>query len=213
MEVLNLDEFTSSKPAKAAPAYKLQQFNLKYRNGTFTISNKQFAALGLVDHSLKLVIHPVSKKAVFVVVGDSEGEVFRRTAKTGEKKFKTFKSNTLEDALAASGIIEKTVKVEGEEGKNQLLDLVPTQTTAGSTVYVVEKAADFVEPEAGATPASEAPADDNKSAAPVEETASTTDAASYAQEPPAEDLIATTLDMDEAPDTAQAEDEDFDEKF
>lgn len=144
-DLLDLTEFKAPKtnnPRGEAKSAKAQiQFELKYRDGNFTLSSAIWNKLGLDTNALAVVIHPISKAVVLEVVENEKGSIAKRTEKTGLKKIKTFKAGTIENALVDTGIITKTIKVKGVDNSyNQFISLTPKQTTDGREVYLLEKA-------------------------------------------------------------------------
>lgn len=192
-DLLNLGDFKSPKVVntRTSTAKKQQQFDLKYREGTFTISTAMFATLNLTTNAIGLMING-DNKALFLSVENSKGDILVRTPKTGVVKIKTFKSNVLEAALVATGLITKAEHVKGVEGVNQILALVATPTTDGETAYVIAAEGTVAAAPTGGTD--------------VGTTDNTTDTAPAASNAPAsEDLLGSGA--------VSTEDEDFEEKF
>lgn len=113
----DLGEFASPGKSNTRTATG-QSFQLKFRDDTFTIANNKFKELGLEDHSLKMLISKSDSTVLFSIVGDADGDMLRRTPKTGLNKGKSFHSTVLEDALAKKGLLDKEAK-----GVNQLFNL------------------------------------------------------------------------------------------
>lgn len=202
-EVLNLEEFKSPKTTntRVSKGVAVVNYGLKYRDGTFTLSSANIAKLGLADHSLALKIHPVTNQVVFLVVGDSEGDILKRTDKTGLKKGKAFKSTVIADALAKQGVLTVTERKEGVESYNQNFDLKEVETTSGVKAYVVVPQGQAGE---AAETASEAPQASNEQNEGVVSGGNSTTPEYTPTEPDAGDLIAPA---------GEVTDEDFDEKF
>jgi hypothetical protein len=156
MEQINFSEFIApevqNKRKENALPPKVQEFdNLKYRRaetekggkpksvqGGFHLAKKLIADLGLESNALRHFVHPKDKTIVLVgTVADKDGAYMKK--REGKKKGDTFKSDNLEAALAAAGIIDLNVV-----GDNQFIDLVKVgenQTIQGFSVLTVYKAA------------------------------------------------------------------------
>lgn len=126
---INLDEFKA--PGKTnTRVSKGQTFTgIKYNDKTFTFSNAIFEKLGLATSSLLVRINPATNQVVLVPAADTEGDIFKRTPKTGLIKGKSIVSSVIEVALKNSSLLTT------EEG-NQYVD-IQDATAGGKPVYVI----------------------------------------------------------------------------
>lgn len=188
-------------------------YDLKYRDGSFSPSAAKWKELDLDNKSMKILVNRATNQVALQVVENDLGTIYKRTAKTGEKKFHKAKAPSIENALEAAGILTKTEKVKGQDSANQYFSLVdkgngvyliaegtkaPVTTPAESTPNVVSDP----------TPTPEQPAQEAQASAPTEEAPTLDQVAS------SDDLLGYTeaTQPTEAPST-DVEDEDFDEKF
>jgi hypothetical protein len=124
-------EIQNKRRENALPP-KVQEFdNLKYRRaetekggkpktvqGSFHISKKLFTVLGLASVALRHFVNPKDKNLVVIgTVLNDDGKFMKK--RENKEKGDTFKSDSLEAALAEAGLID-VAKV----GENQFLDLV-----------------------------------------------------------------------------------------
>lgn len=134
---MNLSDFSSVKTAnkRVAPSAKGQNFtDLKFRKATgkksgkltsqFIVATAKFNSLGLSTNALRPFINK-SNEVILAVVADADGQLLKKTTK-GEKGTK-FKSDTVEAALNASGVIDSNLL-----GANQFLKL----TEVGANVTI-----------------------------------------------------------------------------
>jgi len=134
---MNLSDFSSVKTAnkRTAPSAKGQNFtDLKFRKATgkksgkltsqFIVATAKFNSLGLSTNALRPFISK-SNEVVLAVVSEENGQLLKKTTK-GEKGTK-FKSDTIEVALNATGIIDSS-----KVGENQYLSL--TEVAKGVTI-------------------------------------------------------------------------------
>lgn len=196
---LDLTQYSSAKTKtkKVGTGRGLQNFDLKYRDTNFTVSNKVWDEIGLDTLALKILIHPTTKQVVLVPVDNEQGDLYKRTKQTKDKKFRSFRSPIIEAALVEQGLISKTEKVKGVDSTNQFLGLTKEIANDGTVVYVV--GTDKVESSSTVAPVADDLQAATGSGLPEEQTPTPVD-----QVPSSEDLVA---------DTEVAEDEDFDEKF
>lgn len=108
------------KSTKTGLPTKVQEYDdLKYRKTLtekgevksivplFTVSNKRFSELGLEALQLSDFVNPADKSQVLLTVVSKEDGKYLR-AREGKKKGKSFKSEALEAALNAAGIIDSS---------------------------------------------------------------------------------------------------------
>jgi hypothetical protein len=129
----SVDVSNQRRPGGLPP--KVQEFDdLKYRKanqksgvvGQFYVSTARIKELDLATNALRHFVHPADKNVVILgVVSDKDGKMLR--AREGKKKGNHFKSDALEAALSAAGIIDLT-----NEKDNQFLKL----TKVGENVTI-----------------------------------------------------------------------------
>lgn len=128
---------------------KTQSFDdLKYRKaankktGTviakFFVSDARFESLGLITNELLATIHPTTKQVLIGVVGAEKGNLLKK--REGKEKGQAFKSDTVEAALLATGVI-----ADLPAGSNQFIKLTQVGTNVVleketcSVVFLLEK--------------------------------------------------------------------------
>ncbi len=149
MDLSGFSTVKTTNKRKAGGGQKGQSFeDLKFRRAMgkksgklvsqFTVSTARFASLGLASNGLRPFINKATNQVVIGVVADADAQVLKKTEK-GDKG-KKFKSDTIEAALNASGIINSDAV-----GVNQVLKLVPIGTSVTidgvlcSSAYLIEK--------------------------------------------------------------------------
>lgn len=211
MSDFNLDGFQEASKVrvgvKTKKAGSAVSFDLKYRDGSFSFSPALWDKLGLNDKAIKILINTTTNQVALKLVENDLGTIFKRTPKTGDKKFRKAKAVSIETALVAAGLITKTEKVKGVESHNQYLGL----QDIGNDSYLITAAS--------VSPVAVAP----EIPATVQEPQ--VEATTTAYEAPVVDQVASSDDLlhaevsggsfEEAPEEPEAEkeDEDFDEKF
>jgi len=127
---------------------KVQEFDdLKYRKAQmkkegvvakFYVSTSRFAGLNLKENELLATIHPTSKQVLLGVVGEGKGNLLKK--REGKEKGTAFKSDIVEAALLASGVI-----ADLPVGTNQFIKLTQVGTNVTlegelcSIVFLLEK--------------------------------------------------------------------------
>jgi hypothetical protein len=142
METINFNEFIApeiqNKRKSGSLPPKVQEFDaLKYRKaksekggvtsiqGQFYIAKAMFTSLGIETNALRHFIHPTDKSTVLLgTVADDDGKFMKKRKE--REKGDAFKSEALEAALAAAGIIDTSA---GAIGINQFIDIIPVGTS------------------------------------------------------------------------------------
>lgn len=157
---INLDEFKAPGRTNTRVSTGQTFTGIKFKDKSFTFSNAIFSRLGLATSSLLVRIHPTTKQVVLVPAGDSEGDIFNRTPKTGVDKGKSIVSSVIEKALKETGLL-----TDSEE--KQYVD-IQDATAGGKPVYVIVAGGGLIKKSASTVPASE-PVSNTVEAAPVAE--------------------------------------------
>lgn len=170
----SVDVSNQRRPGGLPP--KVQEFDdLKYRKanqksgvvGQFYVSTARIKELDLTTNALRHFVHPADKNVVLLgVVSDKDGKMLR--AREGKKKGNHFKSDALEAALSAAGIIDLNNQKDNQfltltkVGENQVIDgiqtLVAFTITKGQKKVVTKAEAKPKAEEAKASTTSEQPA-------------------------------------------------------
>jgi len=131
MNTFNFEEFkapvTVNKRKESSLPTKFQEYdNLKYRKmqnkkgeikGLFYVATKLFESLNLETNGLTHFVHPTNNKVILLGLVDEKDAKYLKKRKDRDKG-KTFKSEALEAALNAAGIIDSSALK-----KNQFIDL------------------------------------------------------------------------------------------
>lgn len=102
---INLDEFKAPGKTNTRVSTGQQFSGIKFKDKTFTFSNALFSKLNLATSSLIVRIKPATKQVVLIPTNDTEGDIFKRTPKTGIEKGKSIVSSVIEKALKESGLL------------------------------------------------------------------------------------------------------------
>lgn len=144
---IQLDAFKAPTKMNTRTSQGQNFTGIKYRDATFILSNELFDKIGVAgdDVSLKVEINPTNNQVLLLKVGGQDGNVFKRTPKTGVEKSKSFTSSVIEKALDATGLVKM-----GAEG-SQTLDL--EEATSGGNVvgYIIVAGGSLKKAEAKAT--------------------------------------------------------------
>lgn len=143
------DAINKKKPG-GLPSKTQNYEDLKYRKAVnkkdnsvttkFTVSDARFESLQLKSNEFLAVIHPTTKQVLIGVVAEGHGNLLRK--REGREKGQAFKSDTIEAALLASGVI-----VDAPVGTNQYVKMTQVGTSQVlekemcSVIFLLEKGA------------------------------------------------------------------------
>lgn len=168
----SVDVSNQRRPGGLPP--KVQEFDdLKYRKanqksgvvGQFYVSTARIKELDLTTNALRHFVHPADKNVVLLgVVSDKDGKMLR--AREGKKKGNHFKSDALEAALSAAGIIDLN-----NQKDNQFLTL--TKVGENTTIDGISVLVAFTITKGQKKVATKSKAEEAKASATVEQSAAT----------------------------------------